>query len=137
MELKKWLRLRVNTHDKGYTQDLALRSPQSSALKFMETIAITLDGWSAQPFPYCMREMPDFREHSIDDLALRLRKAFGFLEKHTNVYEYLKATKSAIRFIMVVDDIYELAAVLHSPLRKVLPSEYSRYVFPLRQVSVP
>lgn len=64
----------------------------------------------------------------ISDLAFG--KAFGYLEKDEDVYDYLKITKSFIPIMMLISNVPSLADMLHSKfLRGLLPSESDKLGF--------
>ncbi|KAF9697527.1 hypothetical protein EKO04_004233 [Ascochyta lentis] len=64
----------------------------------------------------------------ISDLAFG--QPFGYLETDSDVYDYLKMTKSTIPFMMGVADVPVLASILQSRfLRGLLPSEADKAGF--------
>ncbi|KAL5115603.1 hypothetical protein ACEQ8H_006490 [Pleosporales sp. CAS-2024a] len=64
----------------------------------------------------------------ISELAFG--EAFGYMEHDTDVYDYLKITKTFIPIMMVVANIPSLADLLQSrPLRRLLPSESDKLGF--------
>jgi hypothetical protein len=64
----------------------------------------------------------------ISELAFG--QAFGYLEKDSDVYDYLKITKTYIPIMMVVANVPSLADVLQSRfLRGLLPSESDKLGF--------
>jgi hypothetical protein len=64
----------------------------------------------------------------ISDLAFG--KAFGYLERDEDVYDYLKITKSFIPIMMLISNVPSLADLLHSDLlRGLLPSESDKLGF--------
>lgn len=64
----------------------------------------------------------------ISDLAFG--EAFGYLEKDSDVYDYLKMSKIAIPFMMTIADIPSLADVLQSRFfRTLMPSEADKAGF--------
>lgn len=64
----------------------------------------------------------------ISELAFG--QAFGFIQADSDVYHYLKMTKSAIPFMMAVADVPALASILQSRvLRGLLPSEADKVGF--------
>ena len=69
-----------------------------------------------------------FTLDAISDLAFG--KAFGYLDKDEDVYDFLSITKASIPFLMLIANMPILADILQSKfLRTLMPSEADKVGF--------